>query len=35
MLISPVTSRIRLRRGPLTGDQLAELVDTVLRGAAP
>jgi AcrR family transcriptional regulator len=35
MLISPVTSRIRLRRGPLTGDQLAELVDTVLRGVAP
>ncbi|HEV7657992.1 MAG TPA: TetR/AcrR family transcriptional regulator [Mycobacteriales bacterium] len=35
LLISPVTSRIRLRRGRLSDDQLAELVDTVLRGAAP
>jgi AcrR family transcriptional regulator len=35
LLISPVTSRIRLRRGRLTEEQLAELVDTVLRGAAP
>jgi len=35
MVLSPVTSRIRLRRGPPTDTQLEQLVDILLRGAAP
>jgi AcrR family transcriptional regulator len=35
MVLSPVTSRIRLRRGPPTDAQLEQLVDILLRGVAP
>jgi AcrR family transcriptional regulator len=35
MLVTPVTSRARRRRPPLTGRQLADIVDIILRGVAP
>jgi AcrR family transcriptional regulator len=35
MLVSPVMSRIRLHREPLTDAQIEQVVDVVLAGAAP